>query len=507
MTKNTYGVIDIGSNTIRFVIYHINQSGRFKVIQNVKIVARLRNYLDENNVLTDEGMHVLLNAMKSFQDVEEHFTLDEVICVATATLRQAVNQKDIIEKIERETSFSPRILSGYEEAYYGFLAVIRSLEIKDGITIDIGGGSTEITYFKNHSLKKYHSFPFGALSLRHEFVKGDVPTETELATIKEFVHAHFESLPWLKNKKLPIIAIGGSARNVVQIDQAKKHYPLSGIHQYKLKAEDIVKVKNDLLGLTLDDLKKVDGLSSDRSDTILPALEVFDVLCQYTDANQFILSRKGLREGVLYEKLKPILPSEASVIEKSFKELSVDYEVDTPYVFQVMETVEKLFNEMLPFTKGKVDQEDIHLLKKATYVYDIGQYIDTEASSQHTFYLLANRTIDGLMHKERLMIALIASYKNKALFKQYIHPFRQWFSKKEKKKIRWLGAMLKISFCLNITKRDIIRDIRVEQKEDRIKLIFTCVQPFEPEEYATKKQVKHLEKVTKFPVDISFVPA
>jgi exopolyphosphatase/guanosine-5'-triphosphate,3'-diphosphate pyrophosphatase len=89
--------------------------------------------------------------------------------------------------------------------------------------------------------------------------------------------------------------------------------------------------------------------------------------------------------------------------------------------------------------------EDLVLLKRAAHVFYLGQYVDEEASSQHTFYLLANRTIDGLSHRDRVQLALVASFKNKTLFKQYIQPFHSWFTRAEQKKLRFLGALLKFA--------------------------------------------------------------
>jgi exopolyphosphatase/guanosine-5'-triphosphate,3'-diphosphate pyrophosphatase len=142
--KEKYGIIDIGSDTMRLVIYERNKSGRLKEVENVKAVARLRNYLTEDNVLTEEGIRVLLETLLSFQDITRHHQIQHVKCVATATIRQAKNQEDIEETMD----FPIRVLSEYEEAYYGFLAVVNSPPITEGITIDIGGGSTELTYYK-----------------------------------------------------------------------------------------------------------------------------------------------------------------------------------------------------------------------------------------------------------------------------------------------------------------------------------------------------------------------
>lgn len=139
MIKEKYAIIDIGSNTMRLVIYQRDKSRRLKEIENVKISARLRNYLTDESILNDEGITVLVSSLLSFQEVTRHHDLKDVKCAATATVRQAVNKNDVLGIVKEKTDFTIRILSEYEEAYYGFLAAVNSTQIRSGITIDIGG--------------------------------------------------------------------------------------------------------------------------------------------------------------------------------------------------------------------------------------------------------------------------------------------------------------------------------------------------------------------------------
>lgn len=154
---------------------------------------------------------------------------------------------------------------------------MNSTSFSEGITVDIGGGSTEVTYFRNREILEYHSFPFGALSLK-QFIKEDIPTEEELEKIRTYLEYQFRTLPWLIDKKLPLIAIGGSARNLVKIHQNLICYPIAGVHLYKMKEEDIKNVKEELEALSFIELQKLEGLAKDRADTIVPAVEVFHTL-------------------------------------------------------------------------------------------------------------------------------------------------------------------------------------------------------------------------------------
>ncbi len=241
---------------MRLVVYLRDKSGRIKEKENVKVVARLRNYLTADGVLDDKGIQTLVKTLHSFQEVTRFYELESTTCVATATVRHAKNQQEILELVDKETDFTIRVLSDYEEAYLGYLAVANSTPFQDGITVDIGGGGTEVTYFENRKSRFYHSFPFGALSLKRQFVAEEKPTEEELEQIHTFVCEQLQTLDWLPDKQLPIIAIGGSARNVVQIHQEKVGYPLAGLHQYKMKKQDIEDMEAELAPLSFSERRR-----------------------------------------------------------------------------------------------------------------------------------------------------------------------------------------------------------------------------------------------------------
>lgn len=494
--KEKYGIIDIGSNTIRLVIYEKSKSERIKEIENIKTVARLRKYLNDQEVLNTEGKNILLKTLLMFQEITRHHKISEVKCVATATIRQSINRDELIQLVAEKTDFTLQILSGYDEAFYGFLAVVNSTPIQEGVTIDIGGGSTEVTYFKNREMIHFHSFPFGALSLKQDFISSNIPTAEEMKQLTQFTQKQFESLDWLREKQVPIVAVGGSARNVVQIHQSLVNYPITGIHQYEMNFEEINFIKKHLSSLEFDHILRTEGLSKDRADIILPAIEVFKELYSIVNAKSFIFSNKGLRDGIFMEKCilngEKLLPN---VLDKSFSDLEKDYEVNIKHVNHIKVLVNQLVEQINLSNLNQIKSGDKLEINLAARVYNIGQYIDEESSSQHTFYLLSNRTIEGLSHKDRIKIALIASYKNKNSFKQYVKPFLEWFTADELKKLRFLGILLKFANSLNASKREVVKHIEFKLNDDDLIVQLKCLDDSTVEEIESEKQIKQLEKL------------
>jgi exopolyphosphatase/guanosine-5'-triphosphate,3'-diphosphate pyrophosphatase len=376
MGKAKWAVIEIGSNTIRLVIYEKNTSGYYKEAENIKNTARLRRYLTDDQILLPKGRKVLVQVLKGFQEIIKFHHVQDVHCVATATIRQSKNQQEIIAYVKKETSFDIRILTEKEEAYYGFYAVSHSTPIETGITIDIGGGSTEITYFEKRKLKHYHSFPFGVLSLKELFVQNDQQSEKERTDMAAFIIQSLEQLPWLKNRQVPIIAIGGSASNIAQIDQNLKKNPIAGIHQYMMSPLDLFQIQGDLEKLTLKELEKVEGLSKDRADIIVPALEVFVQLCQYCQTNTFMFSKKGLRDGISLKKsdFEEENITTDQMIDNSINELIDSYHIERSQAQHVGALAQQLFDETDKFglytEKNSLDKFN----KWVDQVYYLGQY-------------------------------------------------------------------------------------------------------------------------------------
>ncbi|NRD80246.1 Ppx/GppA family phosphatase [Bacillus sp. BRMEA1] len=498
--KEKIAIIDIGSNTIRLVIYEKSKVGSsFKEIENIKNTYRLRKYLSKQQLLKKEGINLLIKSLQSFKLVLNVYEVTQTICVATATIRQAENKEEIMQIVQQETGYSICILDEYEEAYYGYLAATHALDISEGITFDMGGGSTELTYFKHHDLVHYTSLPFGALSLKLQFVKGDVPTEQELLQIRHYIRSELENLPWIANKHIPIIAMGGSVRNVAQLHQNIIHYPLADIHQYEMEVSDILAIKDKIKPFTLTNLQNVDGLSKDRADTILPAFEFFEILGDISKTTKFIVSRQGLREGVLLSKWANKKENDfAPWLNPEIFELMQEYHIDPKKGEQIKRIANLIFHQMKEIKGiGEIlSTSDLELLNKGAGIFRLGKYLNDE-SSPYTFYILINLPMSGLSHQDRVKLALISSFKGRDTFRQYIQPFKNWFTKEERKKLCLLGVLLRLSQCLNKTERNIVHDIKITSVEERLMMNVECHHYYAPEQYELEKQKKLIEKLFK----------
>lgn len=508
MKKVKTAIIDIGSNTIRLVMYEYDKNEGLHEFGNIKTVARLRTHLLPNGEMSEEGIALLLGTLYSFKQILQDYEVTDIQVAATAAIRQATNNKEIIERMKAETGIEIDILSEEEEAYFGFLAVVNSMDTPSAITIDIGGGSTEITLFKNKKLQKTHSFPFGTVSLKQRFVSGSIMNENERKALHTFVKQQFETLSWIRQVSLPIIAIGGSARNVAQVHQQRIEYPISGVHQYEMHKEDLDELKRALSTMSLDTLKGLDGLSSDRADIIVPALEVFTTLMEVVDTQSFQLSKKGLREGLMINR---VLQEDASafdknnVFEENARRFAFAYGRSEVEVGMLKNLSEQLYCECCRIKLFEYDEEHLQLIQKAAKVFAIGEYIELDSASQHTFYLLANQSIAGMSHRNRVKLALLASYKNKEYFRRFSMPFLSWFTREELKSLRDYGALLKFVYALNVSKRNVVKNLSLELIDEVLHMHILVRENAVAEMYQVGRTKKHLERVFKRVLQIHFI--
>lgn len=504
------GLVDIGSNTIRLVIFDYSVEIGLQELQNIKTPARLYQYLDSDKVMSDKGIDVLCHTLQSFQKVADKFNVDVLYPVATAAVRQSKNIDAIIARVKAETGIDVRIITEEEEAFYGYYAVINTLDYTDGVTVDIGGGSTEVTYFEDKELKFSHSFPFGVVTLQKLFFDGKGHNDEEaIRQAGKYIKTQFESLKWLEKRKCPIIAIGGSARNIARIHQSLTEYPIAGVHGYGMKEKDLELVFETLINTPEDNLEDLDGLSRDRQDIIVPSCILFNTLFDEVDATEFIFSRKGLREGVIMKVLEQeyTLPFDKdNVFKDSLRNLASNYNIKHDEAMQRTMIAEALYYEMEKHDLIKGNKKDKTFLKHAAYLYYLGSYIDSDAASQHTYYILSNSSLNGISHKNRVKLALLASYKNKSLFKFYEEE-TQWFNSDEKDVIQMLGSILKFSHALNISNTNIVESLYFEKKDDKYNLVIEYNGDPIAEEYHAERQKKHIEKIIKSKINLIFTKA
>ncbi|MGX7091801.1 Ppx/GppA family phosphatase [Hutsoniella sourekii] len=512
--KEKVAIIDIGSNTIRLVVYGIDSNYDYIELLNIKTPARLSQFLESDDQgqkwMNQAGIDRLVEALNSFKQAAESLEANQIKSMATAAIRQSANQAEIFQQVQAKTGLTIELISEEGEALFGQYAVTHTMITPTAVTIDIGGGSCEITYFEDKQPIHFHSFPFGVVTLKEKFFKDKDHNDPEaIDELRAYVKKAFKSLDWLRQAQVPIIAIGGSARNIANVHQLASNYPMAGIHGYHMSKETLQETLDLFVTSTEDEMRDIEGLSNDRTDIIIPANLVFLELFRVVKATCFLISSQGLREGIILKYINnnyntPL--DNDQIRARTIRNLIRDLPVNTLGADQQVKFILKLYQELNRHQLMAYSFDQQEELEYAAILYRFGEFISPEADSQHTFYLLSNMNLFGFSHHKRLRLALLASYRNKSLFKRYLEDFKSWFSDEEIQDLQKLGGLLKFASGLNDSKTAVIEDIQLEATKDHNYLLKIYHHgPALAEYYRTHRYAKHLERALDGKLELKFI--
>ncbi|GAB4137151.1 MAG: exopolyphosphatase [Sphingomonadales bacterium] len=297
------GVIDIGSNSVRMVVYE----GLIRSPQalfNEKVLCGLGRSVGKTGLIDDAAFAMALTTLKRFAHLASDMGLRHLEAVATAAVRDAANGADFLRAVKRECGLSVRLLSGEEEARYSALGVIAGVPDVDGVVGDLGGGSLELIEVNGGVIGRRCTLPIGPVRILGENGKTGAPLAKRIDDV-------LATVPWLAEMKgKPLYVVGGSWRALARVEINLKSHALAILHQYHIARADIDPLCQAVQGLGRKNLKKMRGVSEARIPTLPIAGTILQRLAVKLNTPHVIVSALGLREGLLYEQLAPAVQAE-----------------------------------------------------------------------------------------------------------------------------------------------------------------------------------------------------
>jgi len=418
-------VIDIGSNSARLVIYQESSQYGFHLICERKSKVRIgEGAYQADGYLQPIGINRAYLALKEFISTTKHYPVSKIIAVATSALRDAPNGEAFIQWIKRELNLEIEIIDGKKEALFGAIAGLNLLPIQEGITIDIGGGSSDLSLIKNSKIIDTYSLNLGTVRLKELFFDNN----KSLKEANSFIQKELASLPsHFKAKK--IIAIGGTARTLSKGIMKRTHYPLESIHAFEYTIADHQEYFKNIAQANIELLPYL-FLPKGRFDTIREGTLIWQNILEHLEAKKVITSSVGVREGVFlhhflekseYQFPKKINPSIESILDR--------FNNHTIYSQEREKNALKLFKLFLK--EGRVKKRYQKELKYAIRLSPIGYRFNIYQSFQHSFYVTMQELNYGITHKELLLTAMILRFGGKELYKKEIyHQYRELLPKK-----------------------------------------------------------------------------
>lgn len=290
------GIIDIGSNSIRFVAY--GGAPRVpSVLFNEKVMAGLGQGLGADGMLAEAAMARALAALKRFRALATHLKLTRIQTVATAAVRDATNGTDFLRQVEA-IGFEPKLLSGTEEARLAGIGVLSGIPNATGVAGDLGGGSLELIAVGMETVWEGVSLPLGVLRLGPD----DLHVPALAATIAKAVAGKtIERV----GPGQPLYLVGGSWRSLALIEMHTSDHPLPILHQHRIAPGRVAELSAHLASADRALLKTVPSLSGSRIPTLPAAAALLQALAETLRPSELVICAYGLREGMLYRALTP----------------------------------------------------------------------------------------------------------------------------------------------------------------------------------------------------------
>ncbi|MEO8822184.1 MAG: exopolyphosphatase [Ginsengibacter sp.] len=279
--------IDIGSNAARLLITEATPDKKnlpsFTKLSFIRVPLRLGFDVFDTGKISEKKVGLLLHTIKGFLNIAEAYEVIAMKACATSAMRDAENSTEIIEMIKEKTGVEIEIITGSEEASLVFENHIAENLDKDHsyLYIDVGGGSTELTFFNNNELVFKESFQIGTIRLLKDQVSDDTWNQMKVA-IKSKTKGF---------KTVEAIGSGGNINKVFSISKRKDGKPLS----YELLRDYYKELSN----VSLSDRISIYKLKADRADVIVPALKIYLSVMRWAGSDQIYVPKIGLVDGLV----------------------------------------------------------------------------------------------------------------------------------------------------------------------------------------------------------------
>ena len=393
-TGGDAAVIDIGSNSVRLVIYRL-EGRAIWTVYNEKVLAGLGREVAQTGRLAPEGVDAALNAIRRFRAVLGACRPNSVAVVATAAVREATDGPDFVDKVWRATGLKVRVLSGEEEAKFSGLGVLAGTPDAQGLAGDLGGSSLELIPLADGQPARGITLPLGPFALREGESFDLDRTRTRVRKILDKADGRFQAET--------LYAVGGGWRNFALLQMQIAGYPLQILHQYEMSAADALDAARLLARQSRGSLERAPGVSRRRLDAIPYAALVLEGLIERLNLRRVSISAYGVREGLLLDAmspqvraLDPLVAGCATLGARSGAAIGDDLGATLDA------WLKPLFSTLTPM----FEHRDAVLTSAACHLADLGARLHPDHRDELVFEQVLRAPLSGVAHAERVFLAV-----------------------------------------------------------------------------------------------------
>jgi exopolyphosphatase/guanosine-5'-triphosphate,3'-diphosphate pyrophosphatase len=384
--RGPVAIVDIGSNSVRLVVYE-SPTRVAATLQNEKSICAIGRDMVTTGRLHAVGCAAALEALARFRLVADGLNVELREAVATAAARDASNGAEFIARAEKAWGGGVRVLAGEDEARIAAEGVVAGIPDADGLAADLGGGSLDMVTVKAGRTSNALTLPFGPLRLMDQS-KGDP------AKARDVVDKGLKNIAGLSAPAL--YAVGGVWRSFARVDMEEQGYPLHVLQHYIIPRSRALRLCKLLAGLSKDSVRKIKVVSKRRAESLPYGAVVLERLLEAGDIKDVVISAYGLREGLLYAGLSP---------DERAKDPLVEFARAANWrQSRVPAHAEEMIRWTAPLFEGE-SAEDARIRAASAYFSDLNWRRHPDDRAQGAFSLVLTAPFAGASHRARALIA------------------------------------------------------------------------------------------------------
>jgi exopolyphosphatase/guanosine-5'-triphosphate,3'-diphosphate pyrophosphatase len=474
--------IDIGSNSIKLVVVDAAASDSFAVLGREREVVRLGHETLTKRRLSTAAIQRAINCIQRFRTAAEVRQVEAIVAVATASVREARNASHFIKQVEKATGIRVEVLSGIEEARLIGLAASRGCATSGAINmnVDIGGGSTEISVFRDGTALNLFSVNMGAVRLSDRYLKSDPPKAREIENIKADAFAAFQrpareltNTKWhqVSGTSGTILALGTAIRSNKADD--RKDTPAQPT-ELEIPFSKLAQLNAKLATMDQSERRALQGISSQRAEIIIAGGCILEAAMRAFGINSLRTCDWALREGVIIDYLqeredeaRPPAPEFGDQKLRSVHAVGRRFGYEEVHARQVAKLAAKLFDYLAP--ESNLTRHQRTLMLAGALLHDIGYHIAHESHQKHALYLIVNSELTGFSEAERAVIANIARYHRGSLPRERHEEFAA-LNSADRESVSKLAGIVRLADALDRSHDSRVQDITCELDSDVLKI-------------------------------------
>jgi exopolyphosphatase/guanosine-5'-triphosphate,3'-diphosphate pyrophosphatase len=509
--SSVVGLIDLGSNSIRLLVFRINPNKSYTVLTRHKQMIRLGEGAFLSRRLTDEAVARAMDAVRNIAEICRGYDVTDIEAYATAAVRDAKNGAEFVTRAESELDIRFSVISGLEEARLIHLGVSTGLPFhcEKGLFIDIGGGSTElIVGGDGHECLYLDSLKLGSVRVANAFTETSV-AEPVLPAFYEKIKTH------VRNSSLhsifsireigPDVMVGssGTIQNLSEIAARMVKNPPArngGDPPESLSLDALADVAKKLCSMAVAERKKIPGINPQRADIIVAGAAILQTLMEELGMREIKISTRGLLDGMLQDYLERgrlgYLDGSMSIREQSVLQLARSCNYNENHSMWVMRLALCLYDSAGEIGLHSYGEEERELLSYAALLHDIGLFLSFDEHHAHSRYMIKNSEPLGFNQREIDVMANAAYFHRKWSEKKNRNDFDYNIMSGEDKKLsRTLGVFLRMAEGLDRSQQQTVRMARIECGRRQMTLSLHLLRPSPMEMYSIERAVGQFKKV------------